>query len=137
MIRAVIPALLVLCAAACSDDAAPLVASDIVIRPPLPGMEMAAGYLSLHNTGRQPVTITGVTSAQFGRVEMHETVIEDGVARMVELGALTLLPGSTIDFSPGGKHLMLMQPLSELDSVTLNFHAGDAVVLTVSAKPGE
>ena len=78
---------------------------------------------------------SGEAQPQLGSVELHESVIEDGVARMVALDELALQPGATVQFAPGGKHLMLMRPGDDLVSVTLEFHAGDTVVLRVSVTP--
>lgn len=122
--------------AACGSDAPPLVASDVVVKPPVPGMQMAAGYLTLRNNSAEEIVIDRVTSPQFGKVEMHETVIEDGVARMSALGQVVLPAGSAVEFEPGGKHLMLMRPGDNLDSVNLEFHSGDSIVLTVSVSIG-
>ncbi len=133
--------LLILClavlAAACGSDAPPLVATDVVVKPPMPGMKMTAGYLTLHNNTGEDITIDRVTSPQFGKVEMHETVIEDGVSRMSALGNVVLPSREAVEFRPGGKHLMLMRPDENLDAVTLEFHSGDAVVLTVSVSAGD
>ena len=123
--------------AACGSDAPPLVASDVVVKPPMPGMQMAAGYLTLRNNSSEEIVIDRVTSPQFGKVEMHETVIEGGVARMSALGQVVLPAGSAVEFEPGGKHLMLMRPGDNLDSVALEFHSGDSIVLTVSVSIGE
>jgi len=117
---------------ACSIGRAPLVATDVVIAKPRPGMQMTAGYLTLSNNTSQVVTITHVTSPEFEFVEMHESVIEDGMARMYELGKLTILASKSVTFEPGGKHLMLMRPTGDFDNVTLDFYAGKAVVLTVN-----
>lgn len=118
---------------ACGNSGPPLVVNDLVVRPPMPGMQMTAGYLTLRNDSRQEITIDRVTSPQFGRVEMHETVIEDGVSRMQALPALVLPAGAAVEFKPGGKHLMLMRPVDDLAEITLAFHSGDAVLLTVNA----
>ena len=123
--------------AACGSDAPPLVASDVVVKPPMPGMQMTAGYLTLRNHSAEEIVIDRVTSPQFGKVEMHETIIEDGVARMSALGQVVLPAGSAVEFEPGGKHLMLMRPGDNLDSVALEFHSGDSIVLTVSVSIGE
>jgi copper(I)-binding protein len=128
--------LLALCVAACSGEAEPpLAISDVVVKKPMPGMRMSAGYFTLTNNSQEPIVITHVTSPQFGSVELHESVIEDGVARMVALDELALQPGTTAEFAPGGKHLMLMRPGDDLATVTLEFHAGDTVVLRVSVTP--
>jgi copper(I)-binding protein len=63
---------------------------------------------------------------------MHETVIEDGIASMSALGTVVVPAGSSVEFSPGGKHLMLMRPDENPDLVTLQFYSGDTIVLTIS-----
>jgi copper(I)-binding protein len=131
MIRALALASLALLAA-CSSDAPPLVASDVVIKRPMPGMQMSAGYLTLHNNSGEDIAIGRVSSPQFGAVEMHETVIEDGIASMSALGTVVVPAGSSVEFSPGGKHLMLMRPDENPDLVTLQFYSGDTIVLTIS-----
>ncbi len=131
--KRIVPVLiLVLLGCACSRDTAPLVADDVVIAKPKPGMNMTAGYLTLSNNASQKIIITQVASPQFESVEMHESVIEDGMARMYPLGDVTVLAQSSVVFQPGGKHLMLMRPIGEFDTVSLDFYAGKSVVLTVS-----
>jgi copper(I)-binding protein len=132
-VNRIIPALLLaLLGCACSQESAPLVATDVVVSKPKPGMSMTAGYLTLSNNASQPIVITQVASPQFESVELHESVIEDGVARMYPLGDVTILAKSSVVFQPGGKHLMLMRPVGEFDTVSLDFYAGEAVVLTVN-----
>jgi len=118
--------------AACSVEKAPLVATDMAIARPLPGMQMTAAYLTLTNNTTQAITITHVASPNFESVEMHESVLEDGMARMYLLEDVTILAGASIRFEPGGKHLMLLRPTGTIDSVVLEFHASVAVVLTVN-----
>lgn len=113
------------------DSGVALVADDVVISTPRPGTSMTAGYLQLANRSDRPIRITSVKSPQFARVEMHETIVSDGVARMRPIESLTVGPGESLRFEPGGRHLMLMQPDEPLGDVTLYFHADDAIVLTV------
>jgi hypothetical protein len=129
-----LPSVLILATAlcACSIEHVPLAASDVAIRKPVPGMQMTAAYLTLSNNTTQPIAITRVTSPQFEIVEMHESALEDGMARMYKLGDLMILPGQSTRFAPGGKHLMLMRPIGEFDTVTLDFYAGKALVLSVN-----
>ncbi len=124
-------------AAGCSDPQPPLVASEVDIRQPMPGMQMSAGYLKLTNNSDAAITISLVTSPQFEAVEIHETVIENEISRMVELADVTIEPGSSVAFEPGGKHLMLMRRIGEPGAVHLEFYAGDTVVLTVDSAPAE
>ena len=134
MKRCLLP--IVVLIAACSSERAPLVADDVAIKKPMPGMRMSAGYLTLQNNTDGTLTITRVVSPQFGSVEMHESVLEDGVARMVRLDELEIGAGEKVTFEPGGKHLMLMRPVADLDSVTLEFYAGEFLLLTVNVTPG-
>jgi hypothetical protein len=120
---------------ACSIENAPLVATDIVVTRPLPGVRMGAGYLSLSNATSQRILITKVMSPNFESVEMHESVLEDGISRMYKLGEVAILPGQTVHFEPGGMHLMLRNPLNILDVVTLQFFAGDALLLSIDTTP--
>jgi len=125
-------AILAMAVSACSIEHAPLVATDVSIRQPVPGMQVTAGYLTLTNNTTQAIRISHVTSPQFDSVEMHESVIEDGMARMYPLADLTILAGKTVIFEPGGKHLMLMRPVGEFKTVTLEFYADKAIVLTLN-----
>ena len=126
---AVLSALLMV---ACSQAQAPLTASDVVVTRSVPGMPMSAGYFKLTNNSGQAISISHVTSPQFASVQMHETIIKDEVARMIPLEMLILPPGETVSFEPGGKHLMLMQPANDIDSVTLEFFAGESLLLSVN-----
>lgn len=130
MMRRLLP-LLLSCIAACSANEAPLVATDVIIKAPPPGVKMLAGYLTLHNNTSDAITITGVSSPQFGSVEMHETITSDGISRMVALGEVTIPAGESVSFEPGGRHLMLMRPADELASVSLEFYSGPDMLLAV------
>ena len=113
--------------------APPLVASDVVVTPPRPGARMSAGYLTIHNNSREAIVLTSVTSPQYGRVEIHETIIENDIARMRPLDGLAIPAGQSATLEPGGKHLMLMQPQESMQAVTLEFYAGEQLMLSVSA----
>ncbi len=102
----------------------------------MPGMRMSAGYFTLTNNTNRPIRITHVSSPQYGAVEMHETVIENDVARMREIPFIEIPARGSMTFERGGKHLMLMRPLEDGDEVTLDFH-GDTFLLSVSARRGD
>ena len=137
MTRTALTLTLILAIAACTAESVPLVANDVSIRGPMPGMQMAAGYLTLTNNTPQSIIITRVSSPQFEAVEMHESVLEDGVSRMYALGSLTVPPHRSVRFEPGGKHLMLMRPVADVEQVTLEFYAGEAVMLRIDTRLGE
>lgn len=120
--------------AACGGNAGPpIVATDVVVTAPGAGMPMAAGYLRIDNRSGSDIRITRVSSPEYGSVEMHETVVEDGIARMRAIPVLEIANGEAAVFERGGRHLMLMQPVGEPRTVTLNFYSGDVLLLNVSA----
>ena len=66
-----------------------------------------AGYLSITNAGQTADRLIEVR-ADFPQVMMHTTEEKDGVARMMHVDAIKILPGETVVFEPGGYHVMFM-----------------------------
>lgn len=97
-------------------DASSPTISDAWVRAVPPAARMTAGYLSVHNPGAEPLVIVGAESSVFGAIEMHGTVTVDGMARMRQEETVTVAPGETVRFEPGGLHLMLMEPVNGIPS---------------------
>lgn len=112
----------------------PLVATDVVVTRPLPGMNMSAAYLSLTNNTDRAIRISRVASAQYASVQLHESTVEAGVARMRAIPELEIPAGGTVELARGGKHLMLMRSTGSADTVSLKFFDGDALLLTINAR---
>ncbi len=131
-IRRTALAAILLTLVACGGEAQPpLVASDVRISGPMPRMK--AGYMTLTNYTDEAITVTSVSSPQFGRAEVHETFLDNDVARMRPVGALTIPAGEAVRLEPGGKHLMLMQPVDSPQAVTLHLYSDDTLLLSVNA----
>lgn len=94
------------------------------------GAQTAAGYLSITNNGDTADTLIGVETDQFESVRIDQTVMENGMMRMIALKSLDIVPGKTVAFAPGGYHLMLIKPKAPIAVgghiyITLRFaHAG-------------
>jgi copper(I)-binding protein len=104
------------------------------IREPPPVASVAAGYVSLKNTGDNPLSIEHIESDCCGSIMMHDNVNDGDRVRMVHLDSLRLAAGETVEFTPGAKHLMLMaprKPLRDGDSLVLNFVCGDGTTTRV------
>ncbi|MBU6198048.1 MAG: copper chaperone PCu(A)C [Xanthomonadaceae bacterium] len=106
-----------------------LVVEQAWIRAAPPDAPMLAGYATLKNDGDAPVVVTGASSADFGDVSLHESFSENGVERMRQLGNVSIAPGASVVFTPGGKHFMLMDAKRALKS-------GDWVKIHISTKSG-
>jgi iron complex outermembrane receptor protein len=103
--------------------------------PPIAaGRPVGVAYLSITNNGNSADTLTGASSARATSVQMHQTILSEGIARMRPLAELTIAPGKTVKIEPGGIHLMLLGldgPLMAGTTVplTLEFrHAGNITV---------
>lgn len=136
MLRFTLAATLLLVAACQAPSGPPLEIVEVEVTLPRPGMGMSAGYFRITNNGSAPVSITHIDSPQYGAVELHETQVVDGVARMRPLESLEVAPGQTVTLERGGKHLMLMRPVDDIDTVTLNFYSGEALLLSIDTRAG-
>jgi copper(I)-binding protein len=83
---------------------------DAWIRQAPPGATMMAGYATLKNAGDAPITVLTVQSDAFRMTSLHETIIANDVAKMREVHRLVVPAGGEVQMTPGGRHLMLMQP---------------------------
>ena len=94
-------------------------------------------FLTLLNGTDAPVRLTSAASDVASHVELHETVNENGLMKMIPQPEGFEIPaGGSVILMPGGKHVMLLglvKPLVEGDSfpLTLNFDNGKVVELTV------
>jgi periplasmic copper chaperone A len=94
-----------------------------------PGIEVGVAYLVIRNNGG-PDRLIGASSPIAKHTELHISKMEDGVMKMLPLGAVNIEPGTQTAFAPGGRHVMLIglkQPLKDGDTfpLTLTFeHAG-------------
>jgi copper(I)-binding protein len=106
------------------------------IREAPPASTVLAAYMVLRNTGDTARTITGIDSPDFRGGQIHRTVVEDGVAKMLPVEQLTVPAAGSVVLEPGGLHLMLFdpqRPLREGDSVILIIHDSDGDSVTVHA----
>jgi periplasmic copper chaperone A len=102
-----------------------------------PGVQVMAGYLKIVNDGAATAVLVGATSPDFERVELHRTVIRNGVARMLHESRLPIPAHAAVVFEPGGRHLMLIGPRRALkagDRVPLTLQFADGAVLHSTAE---
>lgn len=101
-----------------------LTVQDAWIRGAPPGAMVTAAYAKLYNGGNQLLRVDGAFSSEFGGAELHRTIVENGISRMLHGQALELLPGARSALEPGGWHLMLFRPVRA-------FKAGEQVPLAL------
>ncbi len=116
-----------------------VVASDPWIREAPPGVSMWAGFVTLKNTSDRPVALVRAESPAFHMVELHRSVVENGLVRMREQQRIEITPGASLALQPGGYHLMLMharQPVraGERLPIVLHFDNGQQLELAFAVR---
>ena len=117
---------------------AALSAQDAWIRA-IPGSDVAAAYLTLRNSGTQPIAIVGVRSPRAREAMIHETRLVDGQSRMRPHEHLAVAAGGTLRLAPGGLHIMLQgltRPLSPGEEVPIEvlLEGGGSVAVTARVR---
>ena len=73
------------------------------------GAKVAAGYLTIKNTGTTPDRLVGGTSPVAGKFEIHEMSMDKGVMKMRPVPeGVEIKPGETVELKPSSFHFMIM-----------------------------
>lgn len=79
-------------------------------------------YLTLMNHGAEPDRLLSISTDAADKSQLHETIEENGIAKMRAVESLDLPAGATVELKPGGLHVMmtgLRAPLAEGGSLML------------------
>ena len=121
----------------CSESGPALSILKLQVVASAPALKPGVAYMTIRNQGRSDVVLVAVSSPQFARIEMHQTVLNDGVARMQSLASVTIEANNKVDFAPGGRHIMLSEPTQGLipgAEVSLQFQFASGEMLMVTSK---
>jgi len=134
MMRAILGGVLLAAAAAAQGQ---VEARAAWARATVLGQTTAGAYMQL--TSSERANLVGVESTVAVSAEIHETRMEGKVMRMRALSRLELLPGKTVEFKPGGYHIMLLglkRPLKkgEVVPVRLKLEMKDKSVRTLEVR---
>lgn len=90
------------------------------VRATVAAQRTSGAYMEI--TSARDATLIGAQSPVAGAAEVHETRMNNDVMRMRAVPRLALPAGKTVQFRPGGYHLMLVdlkRPLKKGESVPL------------------
>lgn len=126
---------------ALADEAGEAIPGDIVIqegwaRASLGKAPNSAAYMTLMSHGDAADKLIAVSTPVADKAELHNHIMEDGIAKMRPVEAIELVPGEPFVLEPGGFHVMLMGlkgKLGEGESLplTLTFEKAGEVTLEV------
>jgi copper(I)-binding protein len=139
MIRSFAVALLLASGATFATDTANVSVTNGWVRV-LPGSLPAGGYLTFENGTDRALSIVGAESPDYTSAMIHRSSTEGGMGRMEMVDNVALPAKGQLTFSPGGYHVMLMQPKHAVKpgdkvSVTFTLSDGGKIPATLVARP--
>lgn len=109
------------CAAAHGFTAGTLEIVHPFLRATPPRAAMGAGYLVIKNTGTASDRLLGIETSAARRVAFHQSIIEDGIAKMRPIeGGLEIPSAGEYRLGEDGSHAMLVDltgPISERELI--------------------
>lgn len=88
-----------------------------------------AGFMTISNPDAKADALTGVETPWAGQVQIHESSMTGGVARMQRVERVEVPAGGRVTFAPGGYHLMFM-------GLTRALKMGDTLPATLTFASG-
>lgn len=71
----------------------------------------AAGYVAIHNIGKESDRLIGASTPHARTIEIHEMTMVGNVMRMRPVaGGVQIRPGESVRIAPNGLHLMIVGP---------------------------
>ena len=95
-----------------------------------PSMPISAGYFLISNNTNKDIILTKVSSDRFKSVEMHNTIKDGDIMKMVKQNSVIVPANSKLEFKPMSYHLMLIKP----NKVVLE---GDEIDVTFTLSSGK
>lgn len=121
-------ALLLIIAVGCATQGPNVAVKDLWARTSPSAAANAAFYMVLENGGNEPDRLIAADSPACGTTELHEMYAKDGGVmgmRPVEGGFVEIPAGESVEFKPGGLHVMCIDRLED-------FVVGTKVPLTLT-----
>lgn len=96
----------------------------------------SAAYMTIRNTGSAADRLLKASTDAATSVELHNSANTNGVMSMSDVPAVDVAAGGTVEFKPGGLHMMLVGLKHDLkagDTVALSLQFEHAGTITVNA----
>ncbi len=125
----------------------PAFAADIAVVDPWvregpPTARVLGGFMTITNAAARDDALVSVTSPDFNMVELHQTVMEDGMGKMVAQEKIVVPAGGKVVLKPGSYHLMLMMAKRKFKAgdeikAELSFESGAVLSVVLPVRKGE
>ncbi len=120
-----------------------IMVNDPWVRAAPPNAPALAAFMQLENhSGKDIALVEATTSLPVARVELHRTMMADGMMKMVQQKEMPVAAHGNLVLEPGSWHIMLIGPKQvpvEGDSVvlTLRFSDGSEQQITAKVRKGK
>jgi copper(I)-binding protein len=120
---------------------AEIIVTDATVRLLPPGVPNTAAYFSIQNSSDTTQILIGASVDFADKAEIHNHIMVNDMMRMEQQSEVVIQPGESVQFAPGGLHLMLFglkQPLLEGQSVAISLQTkdGESIIITANvARP--
>lgn len=109
------------------------------LRETPPTLKVMAAYLDIENSSDKELILIAAESAEFERIEFHQSLIENSMARMQQQERIVIPANTTFSFKPESYHLMLFNnavPMREgkITSIKLTFENGETHTFDAAVK---
>jgi copper(I)-binding protein len=115
--------------------------TDATVRLLPPGVPNTAAYFSIENSSDTSQVLIGASADFATKAEIHNHILVNDMMRMEQQSEVVIEPGQSVQFAPGGLHIMLFglkQPLLDGQSVTISLQTkdGESIIITANvARP--
>lgn len=125
-----------LCGFVTSVVYAEVIVSNATVRLLPPGVPNTAAYFSIQNDSDTQQILIGASAEFANKAEIHNHILVNDMMSMQQQSEVVIPPGESVQFSPGGLHIMLFglkQPLHEGQSVTITLLTKDGKSINITA----
>ncbi len=99
--------------------------------PEAPHTAQAMGaFMTIENSDAQSVKVIKASAPNFDRIELHESIEENGMHKMIAQPFLTIPAKGSLELKPGGYHIMLI-------GVQQPSKAGDVIPIELTLDNGQ
>jgi hypothetical protein len=127
--------IVLLCSLVTGAIYAEIIVTGATVRLLPPGVPNTAAYFSIQNSSDTAQILIGASADFANKVEIHNHIMVNDMMRMEQQSEVVIDPGQSVQFAPGGLHLMLFglkQPLLEGQSVEINLQTqyGESIIIS-------
>lgn len=95
-----------------------------------PSAQAMGAFMTIENSDAQAVKVVKASAPNFDRVELHESIEENGMHKMVAQPFLSIPAKGSLELKPGGYHVMLI-------GVQQPSKAGDVIPIELTLDNGQ